>query len=476
MKLTRMIAIAVIAASGALGIAQAQSLRQSGEPAEFPPSTYKGRQYVDSKGCVYIRAGIDGNVTWVPRVSRSRQQVCGLPPTNVGTRAAQVARQPAPKPAAQPAATAPRAAAGAAAATASTVRRSTPAAAVATRPRVETQPVRRAAPALVRPVAQPTPAVRSVTAATTTATAARTSPQVATKQRRAATTRSGCPGMSALSAQYMGSSRYGVRCGPQAESPHGAVGRVVAAPSALAPAAAAPQVYVPRSYATTGGTYSPTQPRRYGQATRIAPHHVYAKQQAANVGTLRIPDGYKRVWMDDRLNPRRAQQTFQGKDQMDLIWTRTVPRKLIVRRTGRVVTQDYPELVYPYTSYEQMYQAQAQAPSRGYGMKTFVSSRGVAPEASTARKAQSPVKSTTAATQRASHSYVQAGVYATRAQAASAAQRLARTGVTTRLGTLTKGGKSYSLVLAGPFRTQSQLDSALATARAAGFGNARLRK
>ena len=475
MKLTRMIAIAVIAASGALGIAQAQSLRQSGEPAEFPPSTYKGRQYVDSKGCVYIRAGIDGNVTWVPRVSRSREQICGLPPTNVGTRAAQVARQPAPKPAAQPAATAPRAAAGAAAATASTVRRSTPAAAVATRPRVETQPVRRAAPALVRPVAQPTPAVRSVTAATTTATAARTSPQVATKQRRAATTRSACPGMSALSAQYMGTSRYGVRCGPQAESPHGAVGRVVAAPSALAPAAAAPQAYVPRSYAT-GRTYAPAQPRRYGQATRIAPRHVYEKQQAANVGNLRIPDGYKRVWMDGRLNPRRAQQTFQGKDQMDLIWTKTVPRKLIVRRTGRVVTRDYPELVYPYTSYEQMNQAQAQAPSQGYGMKTYVSSRGAAPDASTSRKAQSPVKSATAATQRASHSYVQAGVYATRAQAATAAQRLARTGVTTRLGTLTKGGKSYSLVLAGPFRTQSQLDSALATARAAGFGNARLRK
>lgn len=72
MKITRVIALAVIVASAGVAMSQAQSLRNAGEPAEFPPSSYKGTQYVDSRGCVYVRAGISGNVSWIPRVSRSR--------------------------------------------------------------------------------------------------------------------------------------------------------------------------------------------------------------------------------------------------------------------------------------------------------------------------------------------------------------------------------------------------------------------
>ena len=70
-----------------VGMAHAQSLRNGSTPAEFPPASYTGNQYVDSKGCVYIRAGIDGNVTWVPRVSRDRKLVCGYKPTATATTA-----------------------------------------------------------------------------------------------------------------------------------------------------------------------------------------------------------------------------------------------------------------------------------------------------------------------------------------------------------------------------------------------------
>ena len=61
--------------------AQAQSVRELQIPAEVPPSTYRARQYVDTRGCVYVRAGTPSNVVWVLRVTRNRQPFCGYKPT-----------------------------------------------------------------------------------------------------------------------------------------------------------------------------------------------------------------------------------------------------------------------------------------------------------------------------------------------------------------------------------------------------------
>lgn len=81
MTLTKSIAMAVIVVALGVGGSQTQAQDSRSQPAEFPPSSYKGKQYVDSAGCVFIRAGIDGNVSWVPRMSRAREQVCGFQPT-----------------------------------------------------------------------------------------------------------------------------------------------------------------------------------------------------------------------------------------------------------------------------------------------------------------------------------------------------------------------------------------------------------
>lgn len=54
----------------------AQSLRQAKEPANLPPESYEGLQFVDNRGCVYVRSGFGGRVTWVPRVDRKRRQLC----------------------------------------------------------------------------------------------------------------------------------------------------------------------------------------------------------------------------------------------------------------------------------------------------------------------------------------------------------------------------------------------------------------
>ena len=410
MRLNRVIATAVIAASCGVGSAQAKSLAETDAPAEFPPSSFTGRQYVDSEGCVFVRAGIDGNVTWVPRVSRNREVVCGFQPTfaNAGTAA--------PKP---PEKTV----------TAAVPKTPERKAKTATA-KVQPKPVK---PAATAPkVVKKRPAKKVV------------KPAPAPGKVRKVVGRTGeCPGGSALSRQYLNSDPgpYSVRCGPQT-APH---------------------------VTTTGGRRGTTGVA-VGRGQYVAPKHVYETQVASTDG-ITMPEGYKRVWMDGRLNPRRTHQTFAGKDSMDLVWTETVPRKLIVRETGRVVTRDYPGLDYPYTSYDAQRRANA-----------TISTKGKTP-AKAGTTAKPKVKSTVSTrsapaevAERASHRYIQAGLYDGRAEAKRAAQRVARAGLPARLGKLTRGGNSYSLVLAGPFRTQAELTAAMARVRGAGFNRPVLRK
>lgn len=63
------------------GLAQAQSIAQLGGPLNLPPAGFTGEQFVDNRGCLFLRAGFGGAVNWVPRVNRDHAPLCGYPPT-----------------------------------------------------------------------------------------------------------------------------------------------------------------------------------------------------------------------------------------------------------------------------------------------------------------------------------------------------------------------------------------------------------
>jgi hypothetical protein len=77
------VGLIALAFSMAVSAVNAQTPRNTSGPAELPPSSFDGAQFVDGKGCIFVRAGFDGNVTWVPRVTRDRKLMCGFPPTFV---------------------------------------------------------------------------------------------------------------------------------------------------------------------------------------------------------------------------------------------------------------------------------------------------------------------------------------------------------------------------------------------------------
>jgi cell division septation protein DedD len=583
MKITRVIAYTIIAASVGLSALHAKSLREGVTPAEFPPASYKGQQYVDSKGCIYIRAGIDGNVTWVPRVSRKRQQICGYKPSltaaqiasapiakpvgaapiqitvapsaSAPARPAQVSAPakpktsntapapvatvtPTPKPApvavaaapAKPAQQTPRAApkplvfvnpppervaAATVPATPTTTSKAKP-----NTPRPAPEPLvfvnpppKRVAAATVPPATptttntakpntprraskpllfvNPPPeqvAASSTPAAPTTTTAPRPNQQHAprpepqplifvntpdvktttsttvatnTRQPRALSQPPAppagwggsfgtCPDASAFSQQYINSdAKYPVRCGPQVTSA-GAENRL----------------------ATTA------QPETIDPNTRIVPRHVYENRQ--NVENVRVAKGYQNVWKDGRLNPRRAERTARpanvrvpsqaprgykaawdddrlntaraavptaGDAQMNGIWTQTLPRRLIVSPVPK---------------------------NKQIVVLSSRNSNGSSEQAVARTSTRSSPKATSQTAGKPK--YIRVATYDSDAGARTAAQNLARSGLPMRLGTVTRKGKAYRVVLAGPFTSNDQAKAALAKVRGAGFSKAKITK
>ena len=444
MYLTRVIAYSIIAAAISAVSAQAQNLRNASPPAEFPPASFSGKQYVDSRGCIYIRAGIDGNVTWVPRVGRDRKQVCGFKPTAVAGATAAPARASASKPVEI---TVPSAAQKTEQAT-----RPLPPAVASQAPAAKPAPVRKpkAAVAPVTTVRRPAPVAPVVSVPRTqvrkpVATVTRPAPVIAPRRVPAATG-GPCSNASPFSQRYINRGP-GVRCGPQAEPPV-TYGRGWDKQSSL------------------GIGVSPE--------TRALPRHVY--DQRRNTRNVEVPEGYRVVWNDDRLNPHRAERQLTparpraasappagyrmvardddrlnpnrgprnsaGDAQSDQIWTRTVPRTLAPLPTDRQIVSVPREV--------------AKSPAEAERRIIRLSTRSA------------PV--TAAAPSR----YVRVATFGSEAQARQVAQNLARGGLPMRLGTVQRGGATHRVVLAGPFTSTEQAQGALHRVRAAGYAGASL--
>ncbi|KIN61968.1 Sporulation domain protein [Sulfitobacter noctilucicola] len=452
--------------AGSLGVAIQSTVAtaqiREQQPAEFPPTSYKGKQYVDSQGCVFIRAGIDGNVSWVPRVSRDRKTVCGFKPTNAGSVAAAPAA-PAPAPvqitlddATTTAAPAP----AARPAPRRTAQVAAPAPRRVAKPKVVRQTARRAAPKpaprIVAPAPQvirPAPQVRRVT----------TAPQAA----------AGC-GATAISRQYMRGE--GVRCGPQSEPIIGNRTAAVVPQARAYGQQTAGHTTAIRPHYNTGHTISSN--------TRIVPKHV-AKRRI-NTTNVNVPKGYREVWDDDRLNPRRAEQTLGGRSQMLLVWTQTVPRRLINQSTGRDVTASVP-LIYPYTSVAQQRRELGEVSivrRDGQIVKKIIRNAGAKPverqpvyssrsaPAKVEPKAQVRQQVAKPAKALAGKRYVQVGTFRNGTNAQRTAQNVARMGMPARIGKHRKGGQTYMTVQAGPFNGPRAMQQAMNRLRSAGYSDA----
>ncbi|MCF7701051.1 SPOR domain-containing protein [Loktanella sp. M215] len=452
------IATAALMASG-LGVASAAA-QTSAVPAEFPPAGYDASQYVDSKGCAFVRAGMDGMVSWVPRVDRARNQLCNFQPTITRT-----AQAPAPAPTSAP----------------------TPAP-VPTPPRV-TLPAR-TAPAAVAPpprVAMATPQVRRVPApqpARVAAAAPRTVPAPQAAPAPRITYAQACAGRFGVQPGFISAStRAPIDCGPgpqavtaptqlrltldaacarQAQTGQTLINAATGAPIACATqapvqiAAAAPGAYtLPATGQAAPGCnipgliWDPRFPVRCGPQTESPSGRVYglsrgyrviaevtARYPAAAVapratparsapplfgagpvpasnapygGPVQTPAGYARVWDDGRINPLRGKQVVQA--------------------------------------------------------TPYVSSRSVAPAA--VRAPAAVLAPAAAAGQR----YVQVGSFGDPANAARLIARLQAAGLP--VASARSGGQKT--IAAGPFRSSGDLNHALGIVRGMGFSDAFLR-
>ena len=266
---------ALLALALGASCAFAQSASDVGGPRELPPPGFAGQQYVDSRGCVFLRAGIGGQVNWVPRVDRNRRAMCGYPPSVGGGTA--MAAAPAPKP-------------------------------VAPRVRAAEPPPESYTPAPVaglRPVAvTPRPAAVAPVVAPVAVPVVPVAPRVAGTGRQI-----GCTTSAPVPARLKLTSGGTVVVCTRGD------GTLEGLRAPIYPQGAG----VGASLSDGGQRLVPLgQPSAVGSGV--------AGARVADAGPS-VPKGFKPAWKDDRLNPLRGVGTAEGQAAQDRILTRQVPAR-----------------------------------------------------------------------------------------------------------------------------------------------------
>ena len=407
----KMISVAVVAAVFGAASAQAQSVARVGGPANLPPVGFEGQQWVDNRGCVFLKAGYGGQVNWVPRVGRDRRAMCGYPPTGTTRAAIEVATEAemaAPAAVAE-AAPAPRVMAA--------VEPVVPRAQVALRP----------APVLADPlVLAPKPSTRPA-------------PYVEV-----------APSGGYEVVASGGPSRGQIGChssAPVAERVKTRNGGTV--------------VVCTRGDGTLTGWRPPIYPQGAGVGAALTDPVVASRgdhgaghfshgvsgrdgdgySQGHAVPTP--PKGYKLAWKDDRLNPKRGKGTAQGWADQDQVWTRKVPSELVADQPTK---QRKKKVVYVQS-----------------GTTVITSTKGQAATAPVEKKVTK------------GGAFVQVGTFGVVANADGAAARLQGMGLPVARAKITSGGRAMQIVMAGPFGSVADAAAALSMARKAGFGDAFIR-
>jgi len=510
MKVLKSVSIAAIIAVLSVAPLSAKTLRNADEPAEFPPSSFKGSQYVDSRGCVYVRAGYGGGTQWVPRVTRSRDVMCGFKPTQIADAKLPVIEDPvAQAPAAQvqtPApvvAEAPRAVARAPKPVAGQAVR------VATPVAVAQSPARSTVVRVPSPTVTAAPAAQSPATQSPVGTAVPPATPVTVQMPTRAVT------------HVTRTADVGIRRGPQDVHPSDYVMkrlpagvtvrtagggqitttqptmvRVPVAPVAVQPRyAAAPQSAAAPQYgsATVGGCAglsgnaaqymvnsgasdvrcgpqaqhpSSFVVRRQAHVAQTQAQSAQLQRAAAAQGItlprpvpVSIPAGYTRVWEDGRLNPERGPRTYEGDLQQAQVWSQETPARDVYAPAPKTFwqtlfgsSQKKATVIVPQAPV-------AVAPS------TRISTKSTAP-ATTPRVQAAP----------ANLRYVQVGAFGVATNADKSIARLTSMGVPVSSQMLNRGGKSIKVVMAGPFGSTQQTMNALGSIRAAGYSDAFARK